>query len=70
LGCFAQVRRPGLQFQLADDQFIQAFFAEHDRHFVDRFDVLRRDDGVLLHVAEHGDLGFHFRRDVPVGAAQ
>ncbi len=67
---FAQVRRTRLQSQLPDDQFIQAFLAEHDRHFIDGLHILGRNDRVLLDVAEHRDFALHFGRNVAVGAAQ
>ncbi len=58
---FTQIRLTGFQVQLSDDQFVQSFLPKHDRHFVNRIDVFRRDDRILLHVAKHGDLPLEFR---------
>ena len=67
---FTQVRRTGLEMEQAHDQLVQPFLPEHDRHFIDRIDVLGRDDRVFFDVTEHGDLALEFRRKIPIGPAE
>ena len=43
---------------------------QHQRHLIDRFDVLRRDDAIFLHVAEKGDLPLHLLGNRAIAAAQ
>ena len=55
--------------QLEDDP-IDAFRRQRQRHFVNRLDVARRDHGLFVDVAEERDLLLHFARQRPVGAAE
>ena len=58
------------QAQLLEDDLIQALGLQHERHLVDRRDVLGRDHGFLGHVAEERDLALDVGVEEPVGAAQ
>ena len=58
------------QVQQLEHDAIEAFGAEHERHFVDRRHVLRRDDGLLVDVAEQRDLALDVRIEEPIGPAQ
>jgi hypothetical protein len=51
-----QVRRAGERVQPLDDALVEAVLVEHERHLVDRADVGRADDAVLVDVAEERDL--------------
>ena len=46
------------------------FGGEHERHFVDRRDVLRGDHRFLVDVAEERDLPLDVRIEEPIGAAE
>ena len=49
---------------------VEAFVVEDQRQLVDRLDVLRGDDRVLVDVAEERDLAALILRDRPVAAAE
>ena len=64
-------RGPALvQAELLEDDPVEALGREHERHLVDRLDVLGRDHGLLGHVAEEGELGLEVGREEAVGAAE
>ncbi len=65
-----QIRLTSLHVKLTNDQFVQPLFSENDRHFVDRLDIFRRDDGIFIHVTKHRDLALEFRRQISVGSTQ
>ena len=65
-----QVDRPWLEAEELDDDLVETLPMEDQRHLVDRLDVLRRDDGLLLDVAEEGDLRLDARRQVAIGATE
>ena len=66
----AQVRAPGPDVQHLGDLLVEALLVQDQRHLVDRLHVLGRHHGVLVHVAEEGDLGLDLLREEAVGAAQ
>ena len=53
-----------------EDDPIEALGGEHERHFVDRRDVLGRDDRFLVDVAEERDLALDVRIEEAIGAAE
>src|SRR5262249_41986149 len=65
-----QIDRAILEAEALDDDRIQTFTVEHERHLVHRVDVLRRDDGFLLDVAKERDLRLDARRQEAVGATE
>ena len=58
------------QAELLEDDLIEPFGLQHERHFVDRVDVLRGDDGLFGDVAEERDLALDVGVEEPVGAAE
>ena len=56
--------------QILQDQRVHAFLREHQRHFVDRGDVLRGDDRLFFDVAEQRDLRLDVFGEIAVGAAE
>ena len=56
--------------ELLQDDPVEALGREHQRHLVDRLDVLGRDHGLLGHVAEERELGLEVLGEEAVGAAQ
>ncbi len=55
---------------MLQNDFIDAFFGEANGDFVHRADVLRRNYGVLVHVAEQSDLILHVGWERTFGAAE
>ena len=49
---------------------IEPFGGQHERHLVDRRDVLGGDDGFLVDVAEQGDLPLDVGVEEPIGPAE
>ncbi len=62
--------RPRLETEQLHDDLVEAFAVEDERHLVDRLDVLGRDDGLFLDVAEERDLRLDARRQIAIGAAE
>ena len=60
----------GVYAQELEDESVDALGGEVEGDLVDAGDVAGGDDGVLLHVAEEGDLGAHLVGDGAVGAAE
>ena len=56
--------------QALQDDAIEPFSAEHQRHLVDARDVLGGDDRLLVHVAEQRDLPLDVLVEEAVGAAE
>ena len=67
---FPEIGRTGLESKQSDNQLIQPFLPEHDRHLIDRLHILGRDDRPLLHVTKQGDLLLEVRRKIAIGATQ
>ncbi len=59
----------GLQAEIAADLGVEALLVIGDRHLVDRVDVARLDDALLLDVAEQRDLAPLVGRDLLVARA-
>ena len=60
----------GLQMQVLHYQVVHAFVGEHQRTFVDRSDILRRDHRLFFHVAEERNLRLQILRQETIGAAK
>ena len=58
------------QVQVLQDDAVEPFGGEHERHFVDRRHVLRGDDRFLVDVAEERDLALDVRVEEAIGAAE
>src|SRR5215472_979406 len=56
--------------QVAQNESIDAFTREHQRHLIDRGNIFGGDHGFIFHVAEESDLGFEIAREEAVGAAE
>ncbi len=69
---FPQAGRPRFvgQRQLLEDDAIDAFLGQRQRHFVDARDVAGGDHRVFVDVAEQRDLALDVARQHAVGAAQ
>ena len=65
-----QVLVPLRQAEHLHHQSVQSLPVEREGDFVDGAHVPRRDDRLLRHVAEEGDLLFHLLGQVAIGAAQ
>ena len=55
---------------MLQDDAVDAFLAEHDRHLVDARDVLGGDHGLFVDVAEERDLALDVGRQEAIGAAE
>ena len=58
------------QVQVFEDHRVEAFFAQRDRHFVNRRDIFRGDHRFFVDVAEQCDLLLDVARQRAIGAAQ
>src|SRR3954447_14332607 len=58
------------QVQPAQDDPIESFGGKHERHFIDARDVLGRDDGFFVDVAEQTNLPLEFLIQESIRAAQ
>ena len=58
------------QAELLQDDLVEPLGLQHERHFVDRVDVLRGDDRFFGDVAEERDLALDVGVEEPVGAAE
>ena len=58
------------QVQILEHHAIETFRGEHERDFVNRRDVLRRDNGFLVDVAEQRDLALDVGTEKAIGAAE
>jgi hypothetical protein len=58
------------QPELLQDDLIEPLGLQHERHFVNRVDVFRRDDRFFRDVAEQRDLPLDVRVEEPVRAAE
>ena len=56
--------------QVLEHDPVEPFGGQHQRHFVDRRDVLGRDDRFLGDVAEQRDLALDVGVEEPIGAAE
>ena len=62
--------RGGREAQTPEDDAVDTLARERQRHFVDAGDVLRRDDGLLVDVAEERNLAAQIPRQHPIRPAQ
>ena len=60
----------GFDAEVFEGEGVDAFDGEGEGDFVDAGDVAGGDDGLLLDVAEEGDLGSHLAGNGAVGAAE
>jgi hypothetical protein len=58
------------QVQALEEDAVEPFARQHERHLVDARDVLRGDHGFLVHVAEEGDLALDLLIEEAIGAAE
>ena len=58
------------QAEMLQHDPVEPFDAQHQRHFVNRRDVLRGDDGFRIDVAEERDLLLEVGVEEPIGAAE
>ena len=65
-----EVGRAGPDVELLDHALVESFLVKAQRHFVNRFDVARRDDAVLLDVAEVRNFGLDLLVQRPIAAAE
>ena len=54
-----EIRLFAVQVEFLADEVVEPFIVQHQRHFIDRFDILGGDDGVDIEVAVDCDLLFH-----------
>ena len=59
-----------VQVEELEDDPVDPFGGQRHRHFVDRVDVARGDDGFLVDVTEERDLLLDVPRQRPIGAAE
>ena len=58
------------QVETVEQNAIEALARQIERHLIDAADVAGRDDRLLVHIAEEGDLGLQVLVERPVRAAE
>ena len=64
------MRRASPDVELFDDALVEPFVVKHQRHFINPFDILCGNHGILGDVTEMGDFIFDFLVEHAIGAAQ